>query len=252
MRLSPPARRAAAAAAPAAAARPASLRSAVWANPVVSPTTTRMPAPRSRPETTSSTRPSSRIADDDRLSSAKISAKSAPVRIATERVRFTRSAWSMNEYCNAMASQGADAGAGLAEGSRTSSEARTVQSANRLHWWGEVIIIGLFYGVYTLIRNQFGSELGSSVKQAAIDNAYDMIALERAVHLFGEKGIQDLFIGWDLFIQFWNIFYGFCHFAATIGVMALLFLRIPRATACNGRSWRSPRPWRWSASRTTR
>ena len=96
-----------------------------------------------------------------------------------------------------------------------------------LHWWGEAIIIGAFYGVYTLIRNQFGSDLGTSVKQAAIDNAADVIAWERAVHLFGEKGIQDLFIDWDLFIQFWNIFYGFCHFAATIGVMVLLFVRHP-------------------------
>ena len=46
----PPPPRAAAAAASAAARRPASERSAVWAKPVVSPTTTRMPAPRSRPE----------------------------------------------------------------------------------------------------------------------------------------------------------------------------------------------------------
>ena len=46
-----PAARRAAAAASAAAARPARERSAVCANPVVSPRTTRMPAPRSRPET---------------------------------------------------------------------------------------------------------------------------------------------------------------------------------------------------------
>ncbi len=96
-----------------------------------------------------------------------------------------------------------------------------------LHWWSELLIIGAFYGVYTIIRNQFGSDLGPSVKQTAIDNAHDVIAWERAVHLFGEKGIQDLFIEWDLFIKFWNIFYGFCHFAVTIGVMALLFLRHP-------------------------
>ena len=75
----PPPPRAAAAAASAAARRPASDRSAVWAKPVVSPTTTRMPAPRSRPEVSSSTLPSSSRADDDRLSSTKTSAKSPPV-----------------------------------------------------------------------------------------------------------------------------------------------------------------------------
>ena len=68
--------------------RPASVRSAVWAKPVVSPTTTRMPAPRSRPEVSSSTLPSSSTADDDRLSSTKTSANSPPVRSAAPRVRL--------------------------------------------------------------------------------------------------------------------------------------------------------------------
>ncbi len=127
----------------------------------------------------------------------------------------------MSDYRNAMASEVVDAGTELAGGSNARLERPS------LHWWSEIILIGAFYGVYTLIRNQFGSELGASVKEAAEQNAYDVIALERAMHLFGEKGIQDLFIGWDLFIQFWNIFYGFCHFAVTIAVMVFLFVRHP-------------------------
>ena len=138
----------------------------------------------------------------------------------------------MVDYCNAMASEVADADARAVEEPAEDSPVVSGRSERRslggsLHWWSELIIIGAFYGVYTFIRNQFGSDLGQSVKQAAIDNAYDIIAWERAVHLFGEKGIQDLFIEWDLFIRFWNIFYGFCHFAVTIGVMALLFWRHP-------------------------
>ncbi len=70
VRVAAPPCRAAAAAASAAVRRPASLRSLVWANPVVSPATTRMPAPRSRPLVTCSTRPSSSPADVERLSSA--------------------------------------------------------------------------------------------------------------------------------------------------------------------------------------
>ena len=127
----------------------------------------------------------------------------------------------MSDYRNAMASEVADVGTKLAGG----PDARLTRPS--LHWWSEVILIGAFYGVYTLVRNQFGSELGASVKEAAEQNAHDVIALERALHLFGEKGIQDLFIEWDLFIQFWNIFYGFCHFAATIAVMVFLFVRHP-------------------------
>jgi len=130
-----------------------------------------------------------------------------------------------------MASEVAGAGTRASREPAGDSSASPERSGRRslsgsLHWWSELIIVLAFYGVYTFIRNQFGSDLGQSVKQTAIDNAYDVIAWERAVHLFGEKGIQDLFIEWDLFIQFWNIFYGFCHFAVTISVMVFLFLAI--------------------------
>ena len=83
----PPARAATAAAASAARRRPSSLRSAVCAKPVVSPTTTRMPAPRSRPVTRSSTRRSSSTAAVERTSSANTSAKSPPLRKAACSVR---------------------------------------------------------------------------------------------------------------------------------------------------------------------
>ena len=98
---------------------------------------------------------------------------------------------------------------------------------HRLRWWVEVVIVVSFYGIYTAIRNQFGSIQGESVRQAAIDNAHEVIAMERALHLFGEKGIQDLFIGWEPFIVFWNVFYGTLHFGMTIAVMVFLFLRHP-------------------------
>ncbi len=89
VRTPPPPWRAAAAAASAAARKPGSLRSLVWAKPVVSPTTTRMPAPRSRPDARSSTRPSSSRAADPRRSSANTSANSPPVRNATPRTPST-------------------------------------------------------------------------------------------------------------------------------------------------------------------
>ena len=70
VRVRPSPRLAAAAAANAASVRPDSLRSLVWANPVVSPLITRIPAPRSRPEVTCSIRPSSSPTEVLRLSSA--------------------------------------------------------------------------------------------------------------------------------------------------------------------------------------
>ena len=85
VRTLPPPSRATAAAAAAAASRPFSLRSEVWANPVVSPATTRMPAPRERPDESSSTRRSSSMALADVASSAKTSAMSPPWASAAER-----------------------------------------------------------------------------------------------------------------------------------------------------------------------
>ena len=131
----------------------------------------------------------------------------------------------IDDYRNAMASPATRSAAVIEDGSLTSPISGP--EPNQLRWWREILLVGAFYGVYTMVRNQFGSDLGSVVRQTAIDNAYDVIAIERALHLFGEKGIQDVFIGWEHFIQFWNIFYGFCHFAVTIGVMAFLFLRHP-------------------------
>ena len=98
---------------------------------------------------------------------------------------------------------------------------------HQLRWWIEVVIVVSFYGIYTAVRNQFGSNQSESVRQAAIDNAAEVIAAERALGLYVEKGVQDLFIGWDPFIVFWNVFYGTLHFGVTIAVMVFLFVRHP-------------------------
>ena len=60
-------------------------------NPVVSPSTTRMPAPRERPEESSSIRRSSRTAPDVTASSAKTSAMSPPACRAVDRTRSSTS-----------------------------------------------------------------------------------------------------------------------------------------------------------------
>ena len=87
----PPAR-AAAAAVCAARCRPAGVRSAVWAKPTDEPERTRIPAPLSRPETNSSTLPSSKWAREERRSSTNTSAKSPPVRRADRSVASRTSA----------------------------------------------------------------------------------------------------------------------------------------------------------------
>ena len=95
----------------------------------------------------------------------------------------------------------------------------------RLRWWKEVVFVLVFYGVYSFIRNQFGSAAGNSVQ--ALTNAKRIIDLERDLGTYHEEAIQDWFLGWDAFIQFWNVFYGTFHFVVTIFCIVWLFRRFP-------------------------
>ena len=97
---------------------------------------------------------------------------------------------------------------------RTPPETIRVSSNERLRWWVEVALVLGFYGIYTGIRNLFGS--ASVSPQRALDNANDVIRLERAVGLFHEQSIQSWFLDWDWFMWAWNVFYGTFHFIVTI------------------------------------
>jgi hypothetical protein len=100
-----------------------------------------------------------------------------------------------------------------------------VDARPRHRWWVEVAIVLAFYGVYTLVRNTFGSAQASS--DTALANALDVIRLERAIGLFHEQTIQSWFVEWHWFMRAWNVFYGTFHFIVTIGALILLFRRHP-------------------------
>ena len=93
----------------------------------------------------------------------------------------------------------------------------------RLRWWREVLYILLFYSVYTFIRNR--GVATDSVAEAR-RNALDVIDLERRLGTFWEEAIQDRFLDWTPFIQFWNIFYGTAHFVVTVFALVYLFRRM--------------------------
>jgi len=100
-------------------------------------------------------------------------------------------------------------------------------AAPRLRWWHEVIYVGVFYGVYTLVRNQVGSASVSIGRAYA--NARHVIDVERALGSFREATVQGWFLGWGWFLRFWNIFYGSLHFVVTIGTLVFLFRHFPAA-----------------------
>lgn len=98
---------------------------------------------------------------------------------------------------------------------------------HRLFWWKEALIVAGFYLVYTWTRNQFGSNTiaKDGVPEAAFHNAESVIRLERAIGLFHEESIQELFLSQVWFLQFWNVYYGTAHFFVTLGVFVLLFFK---------------------------
>jgi len=113
----------------------------------------------------------------------------------------------------------------------TSTAARTAggdAARIRRRWWLELVYILAFYGIYSTIRNQFGS--GGNFKVGAgraLDNAIRIIDLEKAMGLFVEEAVQRAVVDWDWYLRFWNIFYGSLHFLVTIFAMVFLYLRFP-------------------------
>lgn len=104
-------------------------------------------------------------------------------------------------------------------------EAPAAVARARLRWWREVLYVVLFYGVYSFIRNQFGSAAVSP--ETAFEHARDVIAVERALGLYVEESIQQAFLDWRWFIQLWNLFYGTFHFVVTAFCIVWLFRRFP-------------------------
>ena len=88
-----------------------------------------------------------------------------------------------------------------------------------------MLYIAAFYAVYSFIRNTQGSAAVSAAH--AFSNAREIIRMEEALGLFFEEGLQEAFLDWRPFIQFWNLFYGTFHFVVTVVALVLLFRRFP-------------------------
>jgi hypothetical protein len=94
----------------------------------------------------------------------------------------------------------------------------------RLRWWHEVLIVAVFYAVYTFIRDEYATVGG---KTEAERHARWIIRAERDLHIFYEHDIQHAVLGWRVFLQFWNTYYGTVHFVMVVLVLVLLFRRHP-------------------------
>lgn len=101
------------------------------------------------------------------------------------------------------------------------------QRQHRVLWWKEALIVAVFYAIYSWTRNQFGSNkiAADGVPEQAFTNAERVIRLESQLNLFHEQTIQSWFLPYKAFIQFWNVYYGTFHFAVTLAVFILLYVK---------------------------
>jgi membrane-associated phospholipid phosphatase len=107
------------------------------------------------------------------------------------------------------------------------STVSAVNADHRVTWWKEAGLVAAFYLLYSLVRNQFGSAVLAPGEQPveAFENALRIIRWERWLGIYHEQAIQQVFLGWEWFIKFWNVYYGTLHFVVTGTVFILLFVR---------------------------
>jgi hypothetical protein len=103
----------------------------------------------------------------------------------------------------------------------------------RSHWWREVVIVVVFYGLYTLVRDVRSNRPVSYLQ--AFTNAKRVIRVERFLGIFREQQIQHWFLHDRSFIRFWNDYYGTAHFVVPIAVLVMLFFWYP----AHYRLWRN-------------
>jgi hypothetical protein len=95
---------------------------------------------------------------------------------------------------------------------------RTLRDGRRLYWWGELIAVLVFYGVYSFIRN-----LHHGNPHEAYEHALDVMRWQKSLGINHEQAIQAWALGSRAFIVAANYFYGSLHFIVTGGVMIYLY-----------------------------
>lgn len=99
----------------------------------------------------------------------------------------------------------------------------------RLRWWREALYVVVIYGVYSTVRNQFGSNGGPAGQsnRIAYQHALDVIQVQDALGLFFEHTLQRRYLDlpFEGVIGFWNVFYGTAHFVVTAFALIWLYRR---------------------------
>jgi membrane-associated phospholipid phosphatase len=96
----------------------------------------------------------------------------------------------------------------------------------RQRWWLEIPLAIAFYAAYAQIRDWHGSATVHAARVAARHHGFDVLRLERWLHIDWEKGAQAVFVpNVRPLVVGMNVFYGSAHFVLTVGVFLWLMFR---------------------------
>jgi hypothetical protein len=94
-----------------------------------------------------------------------------------------------------------------------------------LRLWREAVYVGVFYGLYWLVRNSQGSN--KEATKQAFTNAKRVMQFERWTGMFHEETIQEAFLHATWFVKILNAYYGIAHFLVTIWALVWCYRNWP-------------------------
>lgn len=97
-----------------------------------------------------------------------------------------------------------------------------LRSVARPRWWAEFAVVGVLYGVYSLVRNSVGD-----VVARAHENGRQILALEDGWDLALERGLNEWVHRTDVVAAAVALHYATLHFLVTPAVLVWLFFRRP-------------------------
>ncbi len=97
---------------------------------------------------------------------------------------------------------------------------RQLSDGSTLRWWRELIIVGVVYVFYELIR-----DLTQSGPGAAFANALRIIDAQRALGIYQELTIQDWALRFTPLVVASNYFYSVAYIVGTLATLVWLYMR---------------------------
>jgi membrane-associated phospholipid phosphatase len=96
----------------------------------------------------------------------------------------------------------------------------------RPRWWAELAILTAGYATYHAVRNARGANSVADLDIAG-RNAVGVIQVEKSLHLYGERAIQQFFLHWPDLVRMFNVVYTTAHILVTAAVLVWLFVAAP-------------------------